>query len=417
MRSTHRLTASAVKTVTEPGYHQDGGGLILQVSKTGTKSWLYRYGLDGRKAEMGLGPYPAVSLALARQRAADARRLRAGGIDPLADKKDARKVARLKRAKRLPFAEAASRYVDLQASGWSAANATAWRRSIELHANPVLGRLDVSEIDTTHVLKVLEPLWLAKNATATLLRQRLESVLDWAKSAGLREGENPARLANHLENLLPKAARATENRPALPWAEAPEFMRRLSAEPGNPARALELLVLTGVRAGEATGATWGEFDLEAKVWRIPAARMKAKKEHHVPLSDAALALLDAQPGERAADALVFPSATGKPVWDADLSKLLRKLGYPLGTASTHGFRSSLRTWLTERLHVDPDIAESVLAHDKRGAVQKAYERTRHYDARVPLMQAWASFLAAPEGKVLPRKSRRRVTSRLDTAPH
>ncbi|MFP3551954.1 tyrosine-type recombinase/integrase [Paraburkholderia sp. SIMBA_049] len=402
MRSTHRLTASAVKAITEAGYHPDGAGLILQVTKAGGKSWLYRYDLHGRRREMGLGAWPAITLAEAREKAADARKLKASGIDPLGQKHHARKVARATLAKRLPFAEAASRYIDLQASGWSAVNTTAWRRTIELYANPVLGKLDVSEVDTLHVLKVLEPIWTGKHATASLLRGRIERVLDWAKSAGLREGENPARWHGHLENLLPKIADDTAHRASLPWREVPAFMVKLGAEAGNAARALELIVLTGVRAGEASGAVWGEVDLEAKVWKIPAARMKAKKEHHVPLSDAALALLAAQPGEREADKLVFPSNTAKPLWDADLTSVLRRLGYAAEVATTHGFRSSLRTWLTERLRVDPDIAESVLAHDKRGAVQKAYERTRHFEARVPLMSAWAGYIdGAAADNVLP----------------
>ncbi|SAK77780.1 phage integrase [Caballeronia arationis] len=405
MRSIHRLTASAIKSLTEPGYHPDGAGLILQVTPSGSKSWLYCYGLHGRKREMGLGPFPAITLAQAREKAADARKLKASGIDPLGQKQHARKVARAALAKRLAVAEAATKYIDLQKSGWSDANTHAWRRGFELHANPIIGRLDVSEIDTTHVLKVLEPIWTKKHATATLLRQRIESVLDWAKSAGYREGENPARWSGHLENLMPAVGEAIEHRAALAWREMPGFMAKLRAVDGNLARLMEFLVLTGVRAGEASGGVWGEIDADAKVWRIPAARMKGRKAtkraHDVPLCDAALALLEALPGARGAEALVFPSGTGRAHWDADLAGLLRKLGYALGTVTTHGMRSSLRTFLTERLKVDADIAESVLAHDKRGAVQKAYERTRHFDARVMLMQAWADYLREPAAKVLP----------------
>ena len=405
MRNTHRLTAAACKSLTEPGYHPDGAGLILQITPAGTKSWLYRYGLHGRKREMGLGPFPDVTLADAREKAADARKLKASGIDPLADKQHARRVARASVARRLNLADAATKYIDLQQGGWSAANTNAWRRGFENHVHAIIGKIDVSEIDTTHVLKVLEPIWTKKHKTADAMRQRLTSVLDWAKSAGYREGENPARWEGHLENLLPAVSEATEHRPSLPWRDMPVFVGKLRAVDGNLARLMEFIVLTGVRAGEGSGAVWGEIDLEARVWHIPKTRMKGRagtrRAHDVPLSDAALAVLGAQPGERTAEALVFPSNTGKAHWDADLASLLRKLGYARGIASTHGMRSSLRTFLTERLKTEADIAEACLAHDKRGAVQKSYERTRHLEARVPLMQAWAGYLHEPHGKVLP----------------
>ncbi|SAL24994.1 phage integrase [Caballeronia terrestris] len=402
MRNTHRLTAQQVKSLTKAGYHPDGGGLLLQVSKAGTKSWLYRYGVHGRYREMGLGGYPTISLSEARSKAAEARRLKANGIDPLGEKHNARRVARNEQDLRMSFEDAATHYIDLKRGGWSEANATSWQRSIDMYVNPVIGRMDLGEIHTTHILRVLEPIWTARRATATALRQRIERVLDWAKSSGRREGDNPARLAGHLENLLPAVDQATEHRPALPWREMPAFMVKLRVESGNLARLMEWLVLTGTRAGEGSGATWGEIDLDAKLWRIPKERMKAKKEHWVPLSGAALELLEALPGERRPTDLVFPSSTGKPIWDADLAGLLRRLGYPLGTVTTHGMRSSLRTFLTENAKAEPDVAESVLAHDKRGAVQKSYERTRHLDARRPLMETWAIFLDTPveEAKVL-----------------
>jgi integrase len=410
MRPTHRLTAASVKAITEPGYYLDGVGLYLQVAQGGTKSWVYRYGLHGRTRDMGLGPFPTVTLAEAREKASDARKLKAGGIDPLGDKQRALRIVREREDRRMSFADATAHYIDLKKEGWSDSNVTAWIGSMAKHAHPVLGALDVSEIDSTHILRTLEPIWTAKHATAALLRGRIEAVLDWAKSSGRHEGENPARWKGHLENLLPAVNDDPKHRASLPWQEMPEFVAKLRAESGTLARLMELIVLTGVRAGEASGVVWNEFDVEARTWRIPKERMKGgRKAHDVPLSSAALRLLASLPGfrERQPDALVFPSATGKPYWDADLAGLLRRLGYAQGTVTTHGSRSSLRTWLTEHLHTDVDVAESVLAHDRRGGVQRAYERTRHFETRVPLMQAWADFLAEPKAKVFPLRSKRK----------
>jgi integrase len=404
MRATHRLTAASVKKLlTSPPertkYVPDGGGLHLQITPAGTASWVYRYQLHNRSREMGLGGFAAVTLADARAKAAEAARLKAAGIDPLGQKQHARKTAQREAERRLSFAAAAENYIALREPGWSKSNAEAWRSSVRRYA-AALGRLDVSEIDTSHVLNVLEPVWTKKNTTAMHLRSRIENVLDWAKSKGHRAGENPARFTGHLENLLPKVQEKTANRPALDYREIHTFMEALRAEAGDVARALEFIVLTGARSSEATGTCWREIDIDQRVWRVPASRMKAKKDHWVPLSDQALALLHALPGEHAPDSPLFNSAKGKQVSDVVLSALLRKLGYPLGSVTTHGFRSTLRTWLSERTQASPDVAEACIAHDKRPATQVAYERTRHYEARIALMTTWADYIDVPDARVV-----------------
>ncbi|AXE96124.1 tyrosine-type recombinase/integrase [Paraburkholderia terricola] len=409
MRAIHRLTVATVrKLISSPPertkYVPDGGGLQLQITPAGTTSWVYCYQLHNRSHSMGLGRFPDVSLADARAKAAEAARLKAAGIDPLGQKRHARRTAALEAAKRLAFAEAAEQFIKLREPAWSASNAEAWRSTLTRYATPIIGRLDVSEIDTGHLLKVIEPVWTKHNATAVQLRARIENILDWATSKGSRSGENPARFTGHLENLLPKVQEKTQNRPALDYREIHGFMKALRAEAGNVARAMEYVVLTGARSSEATGATWREIDLDGRVWHVPAERMKKRIAHDVPLSDQALALLEALPGEHRPDDRLFPSVRGGQICDPLLSGLLRKLGYPLGAVTTHGFRSTLRTWLSERTPAPSAVAEACIAHDKRDKVQQAYERTRFFEQRVPLMTLWADFIDSPfvqDATVLP----------------
>jgi integrase len=399
VRSTYRLTAASLKKlISDPPertkYVPDGAGLHLQITPAGTASWVYRYQLHNRSREMGLGGFSAVTLADARAKAAEAARLKAAGIDPLGQKHHARKTAQRDAARRLSFAAAAEVYISLREPGWSKSNADTWRSGIRRHA-AALGRLDVSEITTSDVLKVLEPVWKAKHATGMQLRARIENVLNWATSKGYRTGENPARFTGHLENLLSTVQAKTTNRPALDYRAIHAFVKVLRAEAGDVARAMEFIILTGARTSEATGSTWHEFDVIQKVWHVPPERMKVRLAHDVPLSAQVLALLEALPGEHSPDMRLFNSAKGLQISDTVLSGLLRKLGYPKGSASTHGFRSTLRTWLSERTPAPPDVAEAVLSHDKRSKVQQAYERTRFFDQRVPLMTKWSDFVDSP----------------------
>ncbi|NUY01551.1 tyrosine-type recombinase/integrase [Paraburkholderia youngii] len=415
MRSINRLTAASVRQIINnpphrTKYYADGANLFLQVSATGAASWILRYQLHGRVRDLGLGSVrDGVTLNVARERAAEARRLKSAGIDPLNDRVNARAVARREAEHRVTFGDAAARYIELRKPEWSLSNHVAWESSVRIHAAP-LARMDVSEIDTPDILRVVEPLWLAKHATGVALRQRLEAILDWSKSHGYRSGDNPARFDAHLENLLPKLKERTTHRAALDWRDMPAFMTKLRGVSGDVARCVEFAVLSGARSGEATGAVWSEIDVPNRTWRIPAERTKQKREHWVPLSDQALRLLEALPGEhRPEDRLFNSERTRTQIAGTVLRDLLRKLGYAREQLSMHGARSSLRTFFTESLALPSDIAESALGHDKRDGVRKAYERTRHYAARIEPTQAWANHLdldTSPDSNVVPLRASR-----------
>jgi integrase len=284
------MTALAVQRLKEPGYHADGGGLYLQVTATGAKSWVFRYRVNGRLRDMGLGPLHTVSLAEARDKATQCRKLRLEGIDPIDARKAERLAGKLEAAKSMTFAECAAAYIAAHEAGWrNPVHRAQWRSTLETYTGPILGHLPVQAVDLPLVMKVLEPIWTTKTETASRLRGRIESVLDWATVRGYRQGDNPARWRGHLENLLPKPGKVqkVEHHPALPYGEIGAFMALLRNEVGVGARALEFLILTAARTGEVIGATWGEIDLANKLWTIPAERIKAGKEHRVPLTPAA----------------------------------------------------------------------------------------------------------------------------------
>ncbi|MEX3839770.1 tyrosine-type recombinase/integrase [Paraburkholderia sp. BR10882] len=397
MRTIHRLTAAAIRKLIsdpppKPRYYPDGAGLHLQVRPTGSASWVLKYQLHNRSRELGLGRWPDVGLTDARDRAAEARKLRSAGVDPLDRKEHKRKVERRAEAKRITFADAAAEFIRLREPEWSANTLRSWRDSIKLHTTAKLGRTDVAEIGTADVLQVLEPVWRDRYATARQLRQRIENILDWAASRGSREGLNPARYDGHLEHLLPKPQDKAEHHAALEWKAMPDFMRRLRGVPGDLSACLQFITLTGARSIEATGATWGEIDFEACAWHVPAERMKMRRPHDVPLSDAAIKLLKALPGEHGPDDRIFNSTRGKQISGGVLRDLLIEIGYAKGSMSVHGTRSALRTWATEREKIQERVAEALIAHDTRSGVQKTYERTAFYDERVPVMQTWAHFL-------------------------
>ncbi|MEX3639826.1 tyrosine-type recombinase/integrase [Paraburkholderia sp. BR14320] len=398
MRHIERLTATKVKELIDnppaktAGHVADGNGLYLQRTPSGAASWLFRYKLHGRETWIGLGSARVVSLAKAREKADEHRKLRAGGIDPLSQKTNARKLARHEAERRITFADAAAKYIDLRKVKWSTSNLVAWESSIRLHAKP-LHRMLVRDIGTEDVLRVIEPLWETKHATGVALRQRIETVLDWAKTKGYRSGDNPARFDGHLEQVLTTPEGRTSHRASIDWREMPGFATKLRAAEGDVARLVEFLMLTGVRSKEGSGATWKEIDLQERVWRIPAERMKAKIEHWVPLSEQAIALLKALPGEHRDDDRLFNGERrGKEISNSVQRDLLRELGYPKEAASIHGLRSSLRTWAVECAKANERVSESLIAHDSRDDDQKAYERTRFFKDRTPLMQQWASFL-------------------------
>ena len=401
------LQALAVSKLATPGLHFVGAvqGLALQVTG-GSRAWVLRATVGGRRRDMGLGPYPEVTLAQARDKAREARELIRQGVDPIGRQQAAQSAMRAAVAEALTFKECAEKYIAAHRAGWkSAKHAQQWGNTLEQHAYPVLGAVLVRDVKLPQVLAVLEPIWTTTNETASRLRGRLELVIDWATARGLREGLNPARWRGHLDKLLPKPAKVArvEHHAALPVGDVGAFMVRLREAEGMGALALEFAILTAARSGEVRGATWQEFDLSGAVWTVPAGRMKAGKEHRVPLSDAALALLAALPHDKP-DALVFPAPRGGMLSDMTLAAVLRRLDEP---AVPHGFRSTFRDWASERTNYPRDVAEMALAHAIGDKVEAAYRRGDLFEKRRVMMAEWAQFLARVEtkGAVIPMQAR------------
>jgi integrase len=345
---------------------------------------------------MGMGPYPEISLATARKRAFEFRQLLADGVDPIAERDAKRAAARVEDAKTITFDDCVGKYIAAHADGWrSAKHRQQWDATIAAYVSPVFGKLPVAAIDTGLVMRALEPIWSSKPETASRLRGRIERVLDWAKVRGYRIGENPARWRGHLDHLLPAKSkvRKAAHYAALSYAEIGQFMDALRQQDGVAARALEFLILTATRSGETRGANWGEIELDARTWTIPANRMKTGKEHRVPLSDAALGVLTAMQAIRHSDSdLVFPGRQGR-LPDAALFALLRRMNRADVTA--HGFRSSFRDWAAERTNYENHVVEMALAHAIPNAVEAAYRRGDLFEKRVRLMNDWARYCSEP----------------------
>jgi integrase len=399
-----RLSAVRVQSVRKRGYYGDGGGLYLRVAPGGAKGWIFRYGGRGRRRDMGLGGYPSIGLAKARELAGDCRGMIAAGLDPIGTRNEKRAAAAVEAAKAMTFADCAIAYINAHEAGWrNPKHRQQWKNTLATYVSPVVGKLPVSAVDTGLVLKVLEPIWTRKPETASRVRGRMEAVLDWAKVRGYRTGENPARWRGHLDHLLPAKAkvRKVEHHAALPYARIGAFLAALRKQNGIAARALEFLVLTATRTGETLGATWNEVDLGATLWTIPAGRMKAGKEHRVPLSDATLAVLQRMHDIRHSD-YVFPGGRDRrPLSEMSLLMLLRRMGH--GDITAHGFRSTFRDWAAERTTFAREVAEMALAHAIPDAVEAAYRRGDLFDKRRKLMDAWAAYCAKVEtdaGKVV-----------------
>lgn len=397
-RSAKPLSVREVATLKKPGTYFDGHGLALRVGPTGAKSWIFRYtGTDGRRHDLGLGPLHTIGLAEARELALTCRKQRLAGNDPLQAKQSAEQERRLTAAKKtLTFAQAAEEYIQAHAAGWRDPRAAPqWRSSLRDHANPVIGALPVDAIDTALVMQCLSPIWTTKTETASRVRARIESVLDWARVAGHREGENPARWKAHLENLLPRKnkVKQAQHHAALDHAEIAGFMAELRAQNGVAARVLEFVVLTACRLGEVINARWSEVDTNAKVWVIPAERMKASQPHRVPLCDDALSIIDAMAAiRRAGDDYVFPgSLAGRPISASAIRLVVERMGY---AATVHGMRACFRSWCADH-GVARDLAEQCLAHAIGDAVEQAYNRTDLLERRRPIMASWARHCASP----------------------
>lgn len=391
-RLVDKLTPLGVSKATKPGYYGDGGGLWLQVSPSGSKSWIFRFTLSKKQREMGLGAVHTVTLPEARAKAKECRLILLEGKDPLETRKASKMVEALERAKMMTFDQCAAAYIAAHRSGWkNAKHASQWENTLETYASPIIGKMPVALVDTALVVKVLSPIWQTKTETATRLRGRIESVLDWATVSKYRQGDNPARWRGHLDNLLadPSRSKRTVHHPALPWQEVGAFMAALRKQEGIAAKAVELAILTACRSGEVRLAAWAEFDLEAALWVIPAERMKAKREHRVPLSAAALALLESIP--RMGN-LVFPGAKpGKPLSDMSLTAVLRRMNR--GDITVHGFRSTFRDWCAESVanSFPREVCEHALAHSLPDKVEAAYRRGDLIEKRTLLMQAWADY--------------------------
>jgi len=403
-RSINKLTVRKAESLDAPGRHADGGGLYLDITSGGSKSWVFLYRSPvhrtvrngkpvGRSREMGLGPFGTdqrdrISLAAARALAEDARRLIMAGLDPLDERNRPVPVT-----VRVPtFGEMADQYVAAMEGQWrNDKHRAQWRMTLEEYAKP-LRALPVNEITVEHVLAVLKPIWQTVPETAGRLRGRIERVLNAGKAAGHRTGENPAAWRGHLENLLAKRPKLSRgHHTALPWSGMPEFMAKLRQRQGIAALATEFLILTAARSGEARGAVWDEFDLARNIWIVPAARMKAGREHRVPLVSRAVEILktvEALPHE----AFVFPGQrSGSPLSDMSLTAVLRRMKVD---TTIHGFRSSFKDWAHEATSFPNDLSEAALAHITGDATERAYRRGDALDRRRELMEAWARFCDA-----------------------
>lgn len=388
------LTAVEVRRLVAPGWHAVGTvpGLGLSVTHADSRSWVLRVTVGTKRREIGLGAYPAVTLADAHAKARVIRAEVEQGIDPLDKRREARSLLIAAQTVGMTFDQCAAAYIKAHRDGWkNAKHAQQWENTLSTYAGPVIGAMLVRHIETPHVLAVLEPIWRDRTETATRLRARLELVIDWATARGERQGLNPARWRGHLDKLLPKPSKVatTGHHAALPWREIGPFMARLRAAEGVGARCLEFAILTGARSGEARGATWSEIDTEARTWTVPAARMKAGREHRVPLSNAALALLAGLP-RIVGNALVFPAPRGGVLSDATLGAVLKRLGVPV---TAHGFRSTFRDWCAESTSYPQHVAEMALAHTIGDKVEAAYRRGDLFEKRVRLMAEWADWCA------------------------
>jgi integrase len=396
MRGVGKLSARTVATRTKPGMYADGANLWLRVSKTGTRSWIFRYGLHGRVRQMGLGSVLTVSLAEAREQALQCRKLLNDGLDPIEHKRSTIARSKLAAAKSMTFGECAQRYIQSHRKGWrSAVHAQQWENTLADYALPVIGDFDVAAVDVGLILKILEPIWTTRTETASRLRGRIEKILDWATSRGYRPETvaNPARWKGHLETLLPRPTkvRAVQHLRALPYTQVAGVLAELAKDDSVGARALELCILTACRSGEVISARWAEVDLAGATWTIPAARVKSGRTHRVPLSQAALAVLERLLWWKSAlgSELLFPGVNpSKPIGKASMIKALRKIDPHV---TVHGFRSSFRSWAAEQTNYPREICEQALGHALGSKVESAYLRSDFLEKRKKLMQAWGQY--------------------------
>lgn len=403
-RQAKALSAVEVNRLSAPGVHAVGGvpGLMLRIKPTGSKQWMLRAMIGGRRRDIGLGGFPAVGLADARERAREQRDLIFQGIDPVDQRRQRHAELRAEAETRITVRAAWVAFWRDKSAGLSDATRRHWENSFRRYALPALGSMVVADVDLRHVESALRPIWESKTETASKLRGRLEALFSWATVKGYRSGDNPARWASGLKELLPPASRVAnaQHHRALDIDQAPEFMRALRDAEGSAARCLELVILTGVRSGEGRSARWEQFDLSAGTWSIPAEQMKMKRDHVVPLPDAAITLLEALRGDQSAG-LVFTSTHGRKLSDMALLAVLRRLGWANRT-TVHGFRAVFKSWSVERTDVPDFVSEMALAHAVGDSIMRAYQRSDLLAKRRRLMRLWSEFLGYREqgGKVV-----------------
>jgi integrase len=406
-RQLNRLSARTVATKTVSGLYCDGGGLYLQVTPSGNKSWIFRYRspLTQKLRDMGLGPIHSVGLSMARERAAAQRSAILNGRDPIDVREGESRKRALEAAKAVTFSQCAASYIESHRAGWrNEKHGDQWENTIKTYCAPVIGPLPVQDVDTGLVLKILEPIWSSKPETASRLRGRIENVLDWATARGYRSGENPARWKGNLKQLLPTLAKKdrVEHHKAMPFPEVGDFVQNLRGMSGVAARCLEFTILTAARTSEATQAKAEEFDLTNATWTIPGARMKAKKEHRVPLSPRALEIVREMHSPKG-DYLFSGAKLGNPISNMAMLAMLGRMDVD---TTVHGFRSSFRDWAAERTHFPHEVCEMALAHAISNAAEAAYRRGDLFEKRRKLMDTWAEYLNAPnlEGTVIPMRN-------------
>jgi integrase len=399
-KTVKRLKDLQIRRLSQPGSYPDGEGLYLQVRTSGAKDWFYRYEVDGKGRKRGLGPYPTISLEQARDDALECRQLRQQGIDPVDHAKAQRQKEALDDAKSFTFKECALAYINSHQRGWkNRKHESQWRNTLETYAYPTIGDISVQDIDIGLVMDVLEPIWYEKTETASRVRQRIENILDWATVKQYRSGDNPALWRGRLDKLLPKRVKVQKpvHFPAMDYRELPEYFRALRKRDSVATRALAFTLLTAARNGEARAVTHDELDIKGKVWIIPDRRMKAGREHRVPLSAEALKIIkEMEPFKRHTDNFIFPGqAQAKPISEASLLKVVKQQDK---TLTVHGFRSTFRDWCAEQTSFPREVAEAALAHSVRDKTEAAYQRGDLFEKRRKLMDQWAQYCLEEKGK-------------------